>query len=144
MPLVWKTGDPKYPKSPAFDPYIALALDKDRSNFPLDTKEPWLPILVQLNGITAAQFKGGDGFIDVAELGKWSDAVSVPAFYIDPARGLENTTHCTAFVTEDFFRLLDGNKRASKLIIRVTLGLPLSQEVLPKPKRSKSRAKARP
>ena len=143
MAEAWKRKKPRFPKKLQVDPYIDWALDL-AEGMPQVIGKGALPILVRLNGISANEFALAKGFIDDFEARKkWKRSVRVPRLYTRPATGLEGAVNCTALVTDFFFDQLISNARLGPFVSQITLGLPLGQEALPKPRRAKSPAKGR-
>lgn len=90
-------------------------------------KKQGIPLLFQLN-ISAKRFASGQWGTDHNQGGAtdgWQDWLRIPALYASPAAGLEETTFCTANVTDEFFTQLRENSVLRAAIRRYQYGLPV-------------------
>lgn len=128
MPPEWTQTGPGYCSIPGLDPYVTWALGEGRGYFFRAGQEQWMPVLLQLKTISAADFAAGRPFIDDEdERLLWRQSVRVPAIYLAHETHPERGTYLTALVTVEFFNFLERNKRLRTCVPRVTLGLPLDR-----------------
>lgn len=132
MPLEWSIDEPRYAGIPGIDPGVEWALGPGRRYFfPPGRQQDWMPVLVLLDGISAAEFADGSGFIEDSQLPEWRRSVRVSPLYLTPIPAFEAVPQCTAMVTETLFEMLSENDALQRVVTRVTLGLPLNQSSLP-------------
>ena len=110
------------------DPYCAWAEATDYAYLYPNTPPKWLPLILEVSGnadahaATAAQFAE-----HIATLRGDADEfwIEIPAVYRYPPRGLEQTTHFTAIVTQEFFARLSGEQWLRDAIAAFELCLPV-------------------
>lgn len=123
------------------DPYFAWLAATDFAGLAAAKRSgARFPVLVELQGTTAAEFARAagalaraapeslhvDATVDVRA--KIVDALRVPALYLEAPRGLEATTFCSASVSADFFEsgiFALANQALGKAIAHAELSLPL-------------------
>jgi hypothetical protein len=130
MTTGWKKVERRFGRVAGVDPYVEWALGPGRTHYFLpDPQSHWIPILLQLQGITPSQFAEGQGL----NVDNWHTMVLVADSFLDAP---ELDGFCTALVTESFFRELKTNRAVSKRVAQIRLSLPLDKESLPPPKNS--------
>ena len=120
---------------PGTDIYVEWALGAGRADFfASEDQQVWIPLLLELTGISAAEFASGELFAPIDKK-TWQESVRVPGLYLDE-RGLGygrdcETVYLTALVQEVFFLdYLESNARLQKAVSRLKLGAPLDRRSL--------------
>lgn len=127
----WTTESPLYPGLPDLDPYAEWTLGPGRQFFfAASGPPPWLPVLLQLEGVTPREFAEGKDFVDDPD--KWRSMVSVPQL----ARDRNELRFCPALVKETFFNELATNTKLRKLVLDVQVSEPLHPASVPPPGQS--------
>jgi hypothetical protein len=91
-------------------------------------EDAWLPVLVELDGVSVAEFASGTSFFsDKERISAWQLSVRVDPLIEKYADFLKQLNFVTALVREEFFDLLDEpeNERLRMAIPFVSLGPPL-------------------
>jgi hypothetical protein len=129
----WVTVDSSYANIPGMDPYVEWALGAGRAHFFLEGRQQrWLPVLLQLRGVSPGEFADGHGFIeDGQSLALWRASIRVDSLYAEREQEEDGDTYCTAMVRPGFFEFMRRSARLRESVARVTIGLPLDAESLP-------------
>jgi hypothetical protein len=121
------TAPERYIRTPGVDLYVGWALGPGRERFFLPQQREWMPVLVRLEGISAAEFASGRPFLADDALTDWSSAVQVAPLFTQARTAPGPVSYCTALVTSRFFDMLSANERLRSFVPRVTLGLPMDR-----------------
>ncbi|HJS30961.1 MAG TPA: hypothetical protein VJ924_03130, partial [Alphaproteobacteria bacterium] len=110
------------------------ALGNGRTAYFMLSGEPrYLPVLIELSGVTIAEFVSGEKlFGDDTLIQSWRKAVSVAPLFADAYGPLKDLGFVVALVTEEFFKLRDDSANSSlrRAIASVVLGSPLPERHL--------------
>jgi transposase InsO family protein len=104
------------------DPYFAWALETRYRYLLPGGAEERIPIIIELNGITAQALALGRWRAP----DRWQTWLRIPPLYLQPPGGLERATYCTATVTSRFFEELGHHPILKKVVQRVGLGTHVS------------------
>lgn len=127
----WTWSDPQYAQVPGMDPELEWALGVGRDSFfAAGRQQRWMPVMVELLGISVDEFAAGTGFLeDGPSRTMWQASVRVSPLY-DAVEDQGDITFCTAMVKPGFFEFLRRSESLTKVVVGVTLGLPLGAESL--------------
>ena len=120
---------------PGTDVYVEWALGAGRADFfASEDQQIWIPVLLELTGISAEEFASGEPFAPIDKR-SWQEAVRVPDLYLAERRSGQDhepdTIYLTAVVQEVFFLdFLESNDRLQKAVSRLKLGSPLDRRSL--------------
>jgi hypothetical protein len=88
-----------------------------------------MPVMVELRGIGVDGFAAGTGFLeDGPSLAMWQASVRVSPLYDAVEENAAEITYCMAMVKPGFFEFLRRSEGLAKVVVGVTLGLPLGAE----------------
>jgi hypothetical protein len=127
----WVHSDLRYATTPGVDPELEWALGPGKDTFfTLERQQRWVPVMIELQDMTVAEFAAGTGFLDDGpSRTMWQANVRVSPLYesTEDAPGL---SYCTAMVKLGFFEFLRRSDSLKKSVVGVSLGLPLGAESL--------------
>jgi hypothetical protein len=128
----WVWADRAFAQLPGIDPDLEWALGSGRPTFfGQGRQQRWIPVLVELQGISVDEFAAGTGFLDDGpSRTMWQTSVRVLHLYDDEEPGRSETTFCTAMVSQGFFEFLKLSESIRKFVIGITLSLPLDNNSL--------------
>lgn len=128
----WTWTDPRYASSPGIDPELEWALGAGKDTFfSSGRQQRWMPVMVELQGITIAEFAAGTGFLDDGpSRTMWQASVRVSPLYDGAEQAASDMAFCTAMVKPGFFEFLRRSDGLKKAVVAVSLGLPLGAESL--------------
>jgi hypothetical protein len=114
------------------DPYVAWLLgDGGRFSFHEEKADRLYPVIIELNGISIADFETGTGlFKSTAEQQRWRDSIALPPVFASPPTDIAPLVHSlgftTAVVRSDFFALLRDPDHVvlRRAITSITLSRP--------------------
>jgi hypothetical protein len=126
----WAWSDPTYAQVPGLDPELEWALGVGRDSFfAAGRQQRWMPVMVELLGISVSEFAAGTAFLeDGPSRTMWQASVRVSPLYEAVEESPSEIAYCTAMVKPGFFEFLRLNEALSKVVVGVTLGLPLGAE----------------
>jgi hypothetical protein len=128
----WVWSDPTYAQVRGVDPELEWALGAGKDAFfTAGRQQRWMPVVIELVGISVDEFAAGTGFLeDGPSRTMWQASIRVSPLYevVEEASG--EGTFCTAMVKPGFFEFLRRSESLGKVIVGVTLGLPLGAESL--------------
>lgn len=128
----WAWSDPRYTQAPGVDPELewALGVGKD-AFFSPGRQQRWMPVMIELLGISVDEFAAGTGFLeDGPSRTMWQASIRVSPLYGAAQESPGEGTFCTAMVKPGFFEFLRRSESLNKVVVGVTLGLPLGAESL--------------
>jgi hypothetical protein len=134
----WRWSDPSFEHVASVDPEVEWALGPGREVFfprasigPYGPQRRWMPVAIELKGISVKDFAQGTAFLDDGpSRAMWQASVRVSPLHSERQDSRTETAFCTAMVTPGFFEFLRRNEKLSKIVIGVTLSLPLGTESL--------------
>jgi hypothetical protein len=128
----WVWSDPSYVLQPGLDPELewALGVGKD-AFFAPRRQQRWTPVMVELQGISVDEFAAGTGFLeDGPSRSMWQASVRVSPLHEATEGSPDERTFCTAMVKPGFFEFLRRSENLGKVVVGITLGLPIGAESL--------------
>jgi hypothetical protein len=128
----WTWSDLTYAHVPGVDPELEWALGAGKDAFfAAGRQQRWMPVVIEVMGISVDEFAAGTGFLeDGPSRTMWQASVRVSPLYEVAQQASGEGTFCTAMVKPGFFEFLRRSESLSKVIVGVTLGLPLGAESL--------------
>lgn len=128
----WLSAESTFTSLPGIDPDLEWALGYGTSNFLVPDRRPrWIPLVFELQGLTAEEFATGDKFIeDGPSRTMWQLSVRVSPLSRDEPADAHGPVFCAAMVTLGFFEFLKRSESLRKFIVGMTLSLPLGPESL--------------
>ncbi|HKW80638.1 MAG TPA: hypothetical protein VJQ49_06495 [Casimicrobiaceae bacterium] len=113
------------PNAARIDPYLGWAKATDFAYLGGDNAK-WYPVLLELDGITAAEFWAQIGSDE-------ADRIRVASIYQRPTRDITGLSFCTALVTRDTLVNILGNPARRLPIARFEIGPPVVPQFTPSP-----------
>jgi hypothetical protein len=127
----WRSADPTFARLPGIDPDLEWAVGSGISNFVARGARPrWIPVVVELRGLAAAEFAAGSFIEDGPSRTMWQLSVRVSPLSRDEQANAQGVVFCAAMVTLGFFEFLRRGDKLPEFIVGMTLSLPLGQESL--------------
>ena len=128
----WVTTDPTFSDVPGLDPELEWALGAgQQSFFAAGKQDRWMPVAIELQGISLEEFAAGTGFLDDGpSRTMWQASVRISPPYLPDAGNQTDTIFVTAMVTLGFFEFFKRNDKLREVVRNVVLGLPLGAESL--------------
>jgi hypothetical protein len=128
----WTWSDPTYSQVPGLDPELEWGLGAGKDALFAPTRQQrWMPVMIELQGISVAEFAAGTSVLeDGPSRTMWQASVRVSPLYETAQDEAGEITYCTAMVKPGFFEFLRLNESLTKVVVGVTLGLPLGAESL--------------
>lgn len=128
----WSHDERTFAQLPGVDPDVEWALGSGRDTFfGFGRQQRWVPVLVELQGISVDEFAAGTSFLDDGpSRTMWQASVRVSKLYDAAVSGESRSAFCTAVVTQGFFEFLKFNESLQKVVAGVTLSLPVDLESL--------------
>jgi hypothetical protein len=126
----WVWSDPRYAPPPGVDPDLEWALGAGKDTFfSPGRQQRWTAVMIELQGISVDEFAAGTAFLeDGPSRTMWQATVRVSPLSWADAESADNITYCTAMVKPGFFEFLRHSDSLTKVVVGVTLGLPLGAE----------------
>ena len=127
---IWKA--PSYADTPGLDPELEWALGAgQQSFFAAQRQDRWMPVTIELQGISLEEFTAGTGFLDDGpSRTMWQASIRVASPYLPNADRQTDTIFLNAMVTPGFFEFFKRNERLRETVRNIVLGLPLGAESL--------------
>lgn len=127
----WTWSEPTYAQVPGLDPELEWALGAGKDAFfSAGRQQRWMPVIVELLGISIEEFAAGTGFLeDGPSRTMWQASVRVSPLYEAVEESASEIAYCTAMVKPGFFEFLRRSESLGKVVVGVTLGLPLGAEL---------------
>jgi hypothetical protein len=131
-PSPWVVADRTFAQLPGIDPDLEWALGSGRQTFFKGGRQRrWISVLVEVQGVNAEEFAAGTGFLDDGpSRTMWQASVRVLDLYDTHQPDSDGITFLTAMVSQGFFEFLKRNDSLQKIVIGLTLSLPLGSESL--------------
>jgi hypothetical protein len=128
----WAWTEPRYATTPGVDPELEWALGSGKDTFFAGGRQQrWMPVMVELQGITVAEFAAGTGFLDDGpSRTMWQASIRVSPVHEGIEDGASDIAYCTAMVKQGFFEFLRQSETLKKTVVGITLGLPIGAESL--------------
>jgi hypothetical protein len=128
----WVSIEPRFNHTTAIDPEVEWALGAGRgSYFAPGRQQRWIPVAIELQGISIKEFAAGTEFLDDGpSRTMWQASLRISPLCLRAESSGGDTVFCAAMVTGGFFEFLRRNERLGKIVLNVALGLPLGTESL--------------
>jgi hypothetical protein len=128
----WVATEPRFADVPGLDPELEWALGAGQQNFFAGGRQDrWMPVAIELQGISLEEFAAGTGFLDDGpSRTMWQASVRISPPYAPGAATQVDTIFFTAMVTPGFFEFFKRNDKLREVVRNVVLGLPLGAESL--------------
>ena len=128
----WRRTNPRHATIEGLDPEVEWALDVGRDTFfAAGRQQRWMPVMIELRGITVAEFAAGTGFLDDGpSRTMWQASIRVSPLHESIEQGSSDTAFCTAMVKPGFLEFLRSSEGLKKTVVGVSLGLPIGAESL--------------
>jgi len=128
----WVWTERAFVQLPGIDPDLEWALGSGKPTFfGRGRQQRWISVLVELQGISVREFAAGTEFLDDGpSRAMWQASVRVLNLYDEHEPGRSDIAFCTAMVSQGFFAFLKRSEGLRKVVIGITLSLPLDNESL--------------
>ena len=128
----WAWAERGFTQLPGIDPDLEWALGSGKQTFFSPGRQRrWISALVELQGISVRDFAAGTGFLDDGpSRAMWQASVRVLDLYDEGEPDRSDIAFCTAMVSQGFFEFLRRSESLRKIVIGLTLSLPLGSESL--------------
>lgn len=128
----WVQTEASYAEIPGLDPELEWALGAgQQSFFAAGKQDRWMPVAIELQGISLEEFAAGTGFLDDGpSRTMWQASVRVSSPYQPGDGSQSDIIFCTAMVTPGFFEFFRRNEKLRDAVRNIVLGLPLGAESL--------------
>lgn len=129
-PSPWVEVERTFAQLPGIDPDLEWALGSGRPTFFREGQQRrWISVLLEVQGVSAGEFAAGTGFLDDGpSRTMWQASVRVLDLYDEHQPDESGVTFLTALVSQGFFEFLRRSDRLQKIVIGLTLSLPLGVE----------------